>query len=299
MDDAPRLPARLRDRVLARLGLTGPPPTDHDGLRSLYRAWSAAVPFDNLRKMIALRAGDGRALPGIEPEDFLSTWLEHGTGGTCWPGSNALHALVCSLGFDAVRITGHMRDMGVVNHGSVIVTVRSSGAEERVLVDSSMLTNDPLPLGAGIYVRGDPVFEVEVEAEDGTHVVWWDAPPNSSFLPCRLVPGAAGHAEYVAAYERSRERSAFNDRLYARRNLPGEMVVLLGNTRFRKSAAGLEKQDLSPDELESALREEFGYSPDIVQQWIRSGALEASFVPPAGPKPPPITRPRPSQRTAV
>ena len=37
----------LLDRVLERLGLTGPPAIDRTGLDDLYRTWCHGVPFDN------------------------------------------------------------------------------------------------------------------------------------------------------------------------------------------------------------------------------------------------------------
>jgi N-hydroxyarylamine O-acetyltransferase len=98
----------LRERVLERLGLTGPPRPDLEGLVFVYGAWCARVPFDNVRKMIALRRGAAR-LPGAAAADFFSGWLEHGASGTCWPTSNALFVLLRALGFEARRVAGCMR----------------------------------------------------------------------------------------------------------------------------------------------------------------------------------------------
>ena len=140
------LPAALRRRVLERLGLPGPPPLTLAGLAALYRAWCASVPFENTRKMMALRTGGDGELPGARAADFLAHLIDHGTGGTCWPSSNALYAVASALGFDARRVAGSMRDLGVVSHASV--KVRIDGADW--LVDSSMLTNEPTPLGPEI-----------------------------------------------------------------------------------------------------------------------------------------------------
>lgn len=281
----------LRDRVLARLGFPRPPAADLAGLRALYGAWCAAVPFDNVRKMIALRSGG--ALPGSEAPEFFEAWLEHGTGGTCWPTSHALCALLESCGFAARRVAGAMRDLGVLNHGSVKVRF---GADDW-LADSSMLTGAPLPLGPGIYVADDPVFAAEVEAVDGSHVVWADLPPNPEYLPCRILVDPSDHAAYLAGYEASRAASPFNQRLFARRNRPGEIVILYGRTRFGKTAAGRTSRDLDAEGLRRALREEIGLSARIVEAWEACGALAASFEPPAGPKPPPAARRPPSKRS--
>ncbi|MDX2030503.1 MAG: arylamine N-acetyltransferase [Blastocatellia bacterium] len=116
-----RLSDDLRERILARLGFSAAPAADLDGLRALYEAWCMRVPFDNVRKMIALRGGGSEPLPGGEAADFFAAWLRDGVGGTCWPTSNGLFALLDALGFEARRIAGAMRDLGIVNHGSVKV----------------------------------------------------------------------------------------------------------------------------------------------------------------------------------
>lgn len=287
----PLTPA-LRDRALGRLGFSSPPPLTATGLAALYAAWCAKVPFDNVRKMIALRSGGPAELPGMGVTDFLESWLAHGAGGTCWPTSNALFELVSGVGFDARRVRGAMRDLGVSNHGSV--KVRIDGREW--LVDSSMLTNVPLPLGEGVFSTGDAVFAAEVERVEGTHLIWFDMPPNTGLLPCRFGDDPATHALFGEGYEASRGRSPFNQRLYARRNLPGELLVLWGNTRFSKTAAGLTSRALSAAELRGALAAEIGLSEELIERWARCGALGASFEPPAGPPPPPITGMPPSRR---
>lgn len=292
-DRAPTaLDPALRERVLDRLGLAAAPAADLGGLRALYAAWCAHVPFDNVRKMIALRTGADRPLPGGHAAEFFASWLEHGAGGTCWPTSNALYELIRSLGFEAQRITAAMRDLGIVNHASVKVALEG----REWLVDSAMLTNVPLPLGERVFVGEDPVFAVEVEPVEGTHLVWTHTPPNPAYMPCRLLPGAVGLDEYLRAYESSREHSPFNRRLYARRNRPSELLLIYGRTRVARTRAGLESRELSREELCAALRTDIGLSGALVEQWVRSGALEASFEPLTGPTPPRDARLPPSMR---
>jgi len=235
----------LRDRVLERLGFSHFPTPNLECLEALYCAWCARIPFDNVRKMIALRAKESRSLPGGQSREFFENWLSFGAGGTCWPTSNGLFELLCSLGFEAQRITGCMRDLGIINHASVKVRIDDLDW----LVDSSLLTNVPLPLSHNVFIHTDPVFAVEVEPDERTHVIWSNTPPNSTYLPCRLLANPADHACYLEKYERSRNQSPFNQRLYARRNRPGELLVLVGNTRFSRTARGLESSNLSPSRL--------------------------------------------------
>ena len=279
-------------RVLRRLGFESRPSVDLEGLRVIYRAWCANVPFDNVRKMIALRVKPDLPLPGGHAVPFFEGWLDDGAGGTCWPTSNALFDLLRSIGFAARRVAGSMRDLGIVNHASVKVAL--DGRDW--VVDSSLLSNVPLPLDREVFIHDDPVFATEVEPDSSTHVIWSHTPPNSAWLPCRLVEDHVTHAFYLARYEESRVQSPFNRRLYARRNRPGEMVVLLGNTRFSKTAGGVASRDLSPDEVCQALRLDIGLSEEVIDEWVRSGSLADSFQPPSGPRPPPVMRKPPSQR---
>jgi N-hydroxyarylamine O-acetyltransferase len=289
-DEEPVLPAGLRDEVLGRLGLPRAVSLDHDGLSTVYAAWCARVPFDNVRKVIALRTG--RPLPGRTAEDFFEAWLEDGAGGTCWPSSNALYALVRSFGFAASRAAGSMRDTGPINHATIRVAI---GADTW-LIDSSMLTVAPVPLASTVFIGTDPVFAAESEPEAGTHLVWVDFPPNPDWFPCRLLPDPITREFHLARYEASREQSIFNSRLFARRNYVGEKRVLVGPSRVSKTASGMEMRELSRDELCAALREDIGISPALTEEWAACGGLDAAYEELPGPKPAPDSRKPPSQR---
>ena len=140
------------------------------------------------------------------------------------------------------------------------------------------------------------MLAIEVEPVDETHVIWIDAPPLPNYLPCRLLVDPAGYAFYQERYEASRERSPFNQRLYARRNHPGELRILVGNTRYAKTAHGVTVSELSPAALCQALRDDIGLSDSLIAQWTQSGSLAASFEPPQGPAPPPLLGQPPSRR---
>lgn len=281
------LSAPLRDRVLRRFGLARPPAPDFEGLLDLYGAWCDHVPFDNVRKVVALL--NGRELPGLTVEDFFESWLVLGAGGTCWPGSNALHGLIRSLGFDVRRGAGSMRDLGPINHATNRVVL--DGATW--LVDSSMLTVEPLPLSDDVHI-GKGYFGAEVEPEAGSHVVWVDFPPQPSALPCRLLPHSISYSFHLDGYERSREKSAFNRRLYARRNYPGEKRILVGNRRVSKTAAGMDVRELTREELCDALQADIGIAESLVVEWASCGGLDFAFE--ESPPPPPLDRKPPSQR---
>ena len=282
----------LLGRVLERLGLSKAPGVDIDGLRQVYRAWCASVNFDNVAKLIALKTAASEPLPGIDGGEFFERWLEHNVGGTCWTSSNALFELVALIGFDARRVAGSMRDTGIVSHGSVKVAL--DGIDW--LVDSSMLTRVPLPLSESLFTSGEQVFSAEVEYVDGTHIIWSDLPPGPTYMPCRLLVDPATHAFYVERWEASRERSPFNQRLYALRNIGEDRLVLSGPDRIRKTPRGTQRETLDSSQVLECLRDDFGVSPAILEVFRSSGALDASLEPATGPPPAPITRKPPSQR---
>src|SRR5689334_10389672 len=138
------LPEQLVERILARLGFNNHPAPTPEALRSVYSAWCERVPFDNIRKLIHVRAANAAPLPGSTPEDFFEAWLKFGTGGTCWPGAGALHTFLAALGFDAVRAIGTMMAAPNLppNHGTVLVNF----GDQTFLVDSSILHGHPLRL---------------------------------------------------------------------------------------------------------------------------------------------------------
>ena len=281
----------LRGRVLQKLGFAREPQLDFEGLAALYRAWCETIPFDNAAKLIALRTGVGGNLPGIEASQFFANFLEHGIGGTCWPSSNALYTLFSDIGFDARRVAGSMRDTGILSHGSTKVRLDGSNW----LLDSSMLTVNPLPLSDELFIARDPLWSAEVEYADGTHVIWWDTVAAPDYIPCRLLLDDATHDFYVERYEASRDRSPFNERIYVRRNAPDSILVITGNRRFVKTHRGVEASVLSAKQIVEQLVSEAGFSPRIAEMLRECGAIEASMLPPEGP-PPPLTGVRPSRR---
>jgi hypothetical protein len=284
----------LDDAVLARitnrLGIPRDVPNNREGLALVYGAWSRTVPFDNIWKMISLRAGDQR-LMGHDAMEFFENFLAHGSSGTCWPSSNALFALLTSLGFDARRVAGAMFNMPVINHGSVKVRLD----EADWLADSSMLSGVPLPLTETVFVS-DAVVGVEVESVGDSHFIWADFPPLPEFVPCSLRLDPVDGAFYQERYETSREMSPFNERLYLRKVTAEGLMVILGHTRFLRTTDGLDVQELSREGLCAALHQDGGISEALIARWVDSGSLESTFsYRDAGPELP-DNGPRPTRR---
>jgi N-hydroxyarylamine O-acetyltransferase len=262
--DARTIGPDLAERVLDRFGFDEPPAVDAAGLDALYRAWGRHVPFDNVRKLIALHSGDTGPLPGLDAADFLETWLRHGTGGTCWPSANALHAFVTACGFDSRLIAASMMDTGEPSHGTTIVTVGSA----EWLVDSSMLTDAALPLSPTASTAiDDAVHPTTATPVPEGWLIAFATSVAGGDIACRtLGTSAVDHDFYLARYEVSRTWSPFNEHVDATRNDLDGLTRVSGEGRRRRDATGTTETPLEVDGIRGALVAELGFSEEIVDR---------------------------------
>jgi N-hydroxyarylamine O-acetyltransferase len=266
MTEPERLPNDLVEQVLDRLGLPGPPQDDSDGLAMLYRSWCRSVPFDNTLKLIALHGGGSQPLlPGMDAEEFLRSWLHHGTGGTCFPSANALHELARACGFDSRVIIGSMWDLGTPTHGTTVVDIDGTDW----LIDTSMLTEEPLPLPVGTTSEiTHPVFATTAEAVDEGWLLQFSAPYDLDLrIPCRTIsPERVDHETLGERFEASRQASPFNHSPSTRLNDGTGVISYGGGKRYRRTPAGMEESELTGERLYEALVTEMGLSEEIVQR---------------------------------
>lgn len=249
------------DEVLGRLGFVDRPALDQDGLAAVYQAWCRRIPFDNLRKLVALHY-DMPELPGIDPADFFAAWLLTGAGGTCWSSNSALHALLSGLGFDAVMRAAAMWDITDFNHGTTMVTV--DGTEW--LVDTAVLSDRPVPLVGGrpaqVVHRG---YVVRAQPDpDGWLLRFPSADPEVQ-VPCRLHH-PIDHETSRAANERTREVSPFNDVVTCHTNDADGVWLLRGRTVVRIDETGSTSRELTDAEVDEFLVEEIGYVAPLVAE---------------------------------
>ncbi len=254
------------DAVLERLGFADPPAPDRAGLDGVYLAWSRQVPFDNVVKRIHLVSGSADPFPNGPPGAFLAAYVRDGTGGTCWPSSGGLHALLVELGFDARRGSAAMYDnlSGPIHtHGTVIVSI--DGVD--YWADTSMLTDRVFPVVRGQETHlDDPLHPVRVEPVDQLWRVWWPHPFLDERIGCLLLDHDVTAEHYLARYEVSRGMSPFNTGLHATHNFDGARVTLAFGQRFERCVEGTTSKPLDHDERDRVLVEEFGYSESIVAQ---------------------------------
>lgn len=259
-----RLDDQLLDDVVARLGFRERPEPDRRGLDALYLSWCRQVAFDNLAKRIDLAAGVS-PFRNDRPQAFFKMWLRHGTGGTCWPSSRALGALLHSIGFDVRLGSAAMADdlAGPVHsHGTVLARVDG----ELLWVDSSMLTDRPVPLIEGVATTLEHALRpVRVEPVGDSWRVHWSSGARPGSMGCLLLDADVDEDHYSDRYEWSRGTSPFNSALFTTRNRPDSVVSVAMGRGIVLDEGGLHAGDpLGPDERRAVLVDELGYSEEIV-----------------------------------
>jgi N-hydroxyarylamine O-acetyltransferase len=260
------LPEQLVERILARLGFNRRPAPTIGGLRSLYSAWCERVPFDNIRKLIHVRSASTAPLPGSTPEDFFEAWLKFGTGGTCWPGAGALHALLTTVGFDAVRAIGTMMAAPNLppNHGTVLVNFGS----EMLLVDSSILHGYPLSLSRDSETSvSHPAWGVRCVWRETNWFVQWRPLMRLEGFDCRLDRFPATEMDFKESYARTRGWSPFNYELSVRVNRGDKVIgVASGHSISLLADGSVTRTPLTPDERRRLLIEDIGITEALVVQ---------------------------------
>jgi N-hydroxyarylamine O-acetyltransferase len=266
MSHAEALTPELVERVLVKLGLSEHPAPTLEGLQALYAAWCRRVPFDNIRKLIHIHHQDPGPFPGDDATDFFEAWLTYGTGGTCWAGNGALHALLLSLGFPATRGLCTMLVAPDIppNHGSVMVTYD----ETPYVVDASILHSEPLPLDeleptAIVH----PAWGVECHSREGHWYIRWRSMFSAEGLDCRIEELSVSRGTFHERHEQTRPWSPFNYELHIRL-IRGDRVVgaALGQRVAYDHSGACVKDHIEADERKRLLIDELGIHEEMVQR---------------------------------
>ena len=254
------LDAATRDRLLAHIGLDGPPPPDTDGLRATMSAFVTRVPFEDL----AVQLGESRP---IETGPLVERIVSGGRGGYCFEANTVLRGLLVALGFEVERReaivgprtafaegepTNHLALVAHTSEGPFIV---EAGWGEGPL--------EPLPLEPGAYAIG--AFEFGVERDgDG----WWVAQhPHGSSPGFRFADAPAILADFAPHHERlsSSPESGFVKTLLVQRPAPDQIVTVRARTMF-VDGPGLRERTVLDDaeSFAGALRDEFGIDTEVL-----------------------------------
>jgi arylamine N-acetyltransferase len=266
----PTLAPALVERVLTKLALRQRPTLDLAGLNALYAAVSANIPFDNFQKRIWFAGPQTTPLPCGDPNEFFENWLQHGTGGTCWPLNGGMYALTRALGFDARRLVGSIIVEGYprgANHGSVVVTLDGMS----YLVDAWMAAFKVLPLTSGRpSSTGNGIHDIHaVPTEGGFEIISRPGFNRELTLPLRTEPeyDPADHAFFLARYDRTKTVGFFNDAIFICRHFPDSILTMGRKSKFHLAANGtVTKTEPTNAERKKSLIEEFGLSEEIVEK---------------------------------
>jgi N-hydroxyarylamine O-acetyltransferase len=259
-----RLPEDLLERVLTRLGINRIPEPTLESLTTVYHAWCRCVPFDNVRKLIHVRSGNAGPLPASTAVDFFEGWLKFGTGGTCWAGAGATHALLLSLGFNALRAIGTMLVNPVIppNHGTVFVRFH----ERLFLFDSSILHGAPLGLDEHTETLIEhPAWGVRCSQRNSKWHVSWRPLNRLDGFECRLDKLGVERHEFETRHEQIRPWSPFNYQLAARLNCGNDVIgVAFGHSVTLHGDGRITKVPHSDLERSRLLIEDLGLAEEIV-----------------------------------
>lgn len=243
----------LAERVLEKLGFPSPsrPTADRAGLAALYAAQCRNVPFDDTRKLIALRAGHPGPLPGDSPREFLESWLVDGAGGTSWAIHGAWTEILRACGFRAERGIATMLVAPDLppNHGTTSAQVDG----ETLLVDACIQHGEPLVrdprLETGIQ---HPAHGVRVRPDGPRWIARWRSPFAPGSMDCRIDSLASNAATFCAYHESTRGWSPFNYQLFARVHRNGGILLAVRGERVVVDESGTETR--SPLVGEARLR---------------------------------------------
>jgi len=177
------VPDALARDLCSRLGT--PLPSTFDEVVSLYRAWCARLPFDNVAKSIALL--DGTTPPGADAVEVIERWMETGIGSTCWGHCTAFAGMLGVAGIDSrVAVDRMVRDDDVVDfHSFVVADIDGSPWA----FDHIHVTERPLRLEAGEAATFG-AYAAGFRRDDGRLVHWFANPER---------PGVDGRYVVLAA----------------------------------------------------------------------------------------------------
>ena len=205
--------------------------------------------------------------------------MRHGTGGTCWAGHTAWHALLTSLGFEVVRGVGTMLVAPDLppNHATVVATVNGT----RYIVDASMLHAEPMPIDVADGGVSHGAWGLRTQrAPDGPALIRWRPIHMPQGLDCRIDTIGVTAETFIVSHESTRGWSPFNYSLYSRVNR-GDRVIgaAMGQWIEFDENGNAVMRALAADERVAVLVEKLGISEEMAR------AVPADLPMPPPPKP--------------
>jgi arylamine N-acetyltransferase len=252
----------VAEQVFEQFGFDDMPAPTLDNLHAIYKAWSRKVGYDNVQKRVYFSNGGVGPFPLSDPNDFLRTWIQHRTAGSCWVVAEAFFGLLAHAGYRVRRVSGQMLDCDdplKPNHGTVIITL--DGVD--YTADPSMCGEEAVALIPGQATAAKSQAHGMWSTGDGRY--WWR--PGHSRKPIVYVTqfDKCSHPFFVERYEKTREFSLFNTTLYVRRNIDdGVLTYGRGNVVSVTPEGELSARPIDPRDVPRFLVEKMGLSEEIV-----------------------------------
>ncbi|TCO59551.1 arylamine N-acetyltransferase family protein [Actinocrispum wychmicini] len=242
--------------ALARLGIDEPVRADLAGLRTVHRAWSSTVPYENIDIQL------GRPV-SLAPDELIDKLITRRRGGFCYE-LNAMLALVLrALGFSVMVVEAAVDreirgESAWRNHMPLLVDL----AGERWIADVGLMDGFllPVPLRPGVHRQSRFSYEVRHLGDD----LWqFRHHPNSAFTSFDLRCAPLEVADFVeaCAWRVDSPDSMFVQTLLAGRTEVDRTAVLRARTLTHAGPAvpyGQHRRVLdSMDDLADVLANEF------------------------------------------
>lgn len=250
------------ERLLERIGFSGDPEPNIETLNRIYKFWCRDVGYDNVLKRIYIDEGHTGPFPVMDPNDFLESWMKHGTSGSCWPSSEALYGVLALAGFVPERVAGQMlecNDPMDPNHGAIIVHLDG----KRLYVDPGMAAEVALEIVPGKPNRtASKAFGIW---DEGDGHIWWQPGHSRRAIEAVMDMENLSYDFFSHRYEKTKEFSLFNTTLYVRRNRDdGILTFGRGNVLRVDTQGELTAEPMDDKDVPAFLVEKMGLSEEIV-----------------------------------
>lgn len=265
------------DAYFARIGYDGPREASLEALRAIHRLHPAAIPFEAIDVLL------GRGVD-LRPEAVDAKLIAGRRGGYCFEHNSLLKRVLTALGFEVEALIGRVWWMAPADapprprtHMALKVTVEGQAWLVDVGFGGCVLTTPlrfddhaPQPTGHEDFRLTPLGRDLRLEARLGSE---WARLYDLSLEPQFDVDFEA--ANWLTS---THPASIFRQGLRVARTTPEARYGLLNNRRtIRRPDGQAEQSLLSVEQLESALRDEFGLPVErdwrpLLEAAVASGA---------------------------
>jgi arylamine N-acetyltransferase len=250
----------LLDQFRALSGLRGEADPKHQ-LGELVRAF-AAVPYENLTKIIKHAECHAPAASRRAPREVLRDFHRSGAGGTCFSLTATLLHLVRAMRFEAEPILADRR-YGADTHCAMIVWMD----DQPFLLDPGYLIEDPIPLrhAAASLVVPTRFHQLELIPHEDDRLELHTAERGTRRYRLTFKTTPVDDLAFLKAWDASFGWEMMRYPVLTR--VTEHQQLYLRDTHFQKrSCTEVERENIPDEQLASRIVREFGISAKIVQQ---------------------------------